>query len=160
MAAYCCDIAVLHVHELMILLIYNICKQNVINILYFYNINAYTCCMTRENESAREFWLRVDKLMITRKLMLKDIAEGAGAPYQSFTGWRTRHKYPNAQVLVKIALILHTSAEYLVFGEKDHDNLKFSDIINHLEYASEDDIALIRRVLRIEENVPLKIKDA
>jgi len=116
--------------------------------------------MTRDNESAREFWLRVDKLMASRKVMLKEISKDAGVPYQSFTGWRTRHKYPDVQVLVKIASILHTSSEYLVGGEKGPDNPKFLDIINHLEYASKEDLELIRRVLRIQENVSAKRKDA
>lgn len=108
-------------------------------------------CMTRDDESAREFWMRVDKILVSRKVMLKDIAAGAEIPYQSFTGWRTRHKFPDAQVLIKISQILHASAEYLVTGkEKDPDPPAYSDIIYSLSNATEEDLMLIRRILRID----------
>lgn len=113
----------------------------------------------RKEDAARAFWNRVDNLWGGKPL--KELAERSCVDYVLFLNWRTKHRFPDVMSACNIANNLETTVNFLVFGaiEKAKET-DFIDITNELKKASGQDLELIRRILRIEDNVPAKSKDA
>lgn len=68
------------------------------------------------NESATEFWIRVNALIKSRKTKQQSVAEVCGISYQTFRGWVTRQSFPDALQVFRIAKSLDTTVEYLMTG--------------------------------------------
>lgn len=67
-------------------------------------------------ETSIDYWNRVLNLLGRRSL--KDLAEATGIPYQSVTGWKTKHRIPKYEEGYKIARYLNTSMDYLFAGDE------------------------------------------
>lgn len=113
----------------------------------------------RKEDAARAFWNRVDNLWGGKPL--KELAEKSCVDYVLFLNWRTKHRFPDVTSACNIANNLETTVIFLVFGttekEKETD---FVDITNELRKASNQDLELIRRILRIEAKTSSNRKDA
>ena len=71
--------------------------------------------------------------------------------YQSLRDQRTNNRMPKLELACSIAYALHTSVEFLVTGkERDSFPPRIQNIAIRCLSASEEDLALIERVLRIE----------
>lgn len=71
--------------------------------------------------------------------------------YQSLRDQRTNNRMPKLELACSIAYALHTSVEFLVTGkERDSFPPRIQTIAICCLSASEEDLALIERVLRIE----------
>ena len=85
------------------------------------------------------FWKNVDKILGQQKLI--DAAEKAGINYRTIKNQRSDSRLPRLEDAFKIAQSLGTTVEYLMTGETEQDRCLI---------ASDDDLALVERVLRIE----------
>ena len=107
------------------------------------------------------FWLRVDELRSMRRCQLIDMAIDAGIDYTRIKNQRSDNRLPKLEDAYHIARVLDCSITYLLTGALDSDAIpkRLQPFIRALTQASEDDLELVRRVLRIEEEAP-KSKDA
>lgn len=67
-------------------------------------------------EFAFEYWNRVWELLDSQGKSLKDLAESIDVSYGVVRQWRTKNRYPKADIQVKIASCLNTTVEYLMTG--------------------------------------------
>jgi hypothetical protein len=63
-----------------------------------------------------DFWERLRDGIKDNDLTQEWIARKIRAPIGTFKNWLTRRTFPDAEQIVEIAILLHTSAEYLVLG--------------------------------------------
>lgn len=116
--------------------------------------------MTRSEESARSFWVRVDESLNTIPLQLKDIADATGLSYQSLTGWRHKNRMPDLEAAVVIADCLQVSLDYLATGKTVAiavpENTRLYTINKKLRTADETTLQLVERVLQIEAPVSME----
>lgn len=87
------------------------------------------------NIKAQEFWLRVNDLAVGQGLLQSQIAERLNVSLYTYKGWIQHVRYPDIDIGVKLADILCTSVDYLVYGKGsatkyDPDTI---NIINMLE---------------------------
>jgi SOS-response transcriptional repressor LexA len=61
---------------------------------------------------------RLETLIKENKTSQKAIAEYVGVRYASISDWKKDGSYPRADIAIKIAKVLGTTVEYLVFGEE------------------------------------------
>lgn len=87
------------------------------------------------DEQIASFWKRVNELIKAHGTKQEVVAQQCKVPYQTFKGWISRDRLPDAVQTCAIANTLHTTVEYLVTGEnpKDHATEKLSDVISHAE---------------------------
>ena len=90
-----------------------------------------------------------------------DMAIDAGIDYTRIKNQRSDNRLPKLEDAYHIARVLDCSITYLLTGALDSDAIpkRLQPFIRALTQASEDDLELVRRVLRIEEEAP-KSKDA
>ena len=113
----------------------------------------------RNEDVSRAIWNRVDNLWCGKPL--KELAKKSAVDYVLFLNWRTKHRLPDVLSACNIARNLNTTVEFLVSGTTEKSqNPDFFDIFNELEKASVQDLDLVRRILRIEEKLSAKRKDA
>lgn len=113
----------------------------------------------KKEDAARSFWNRVDDLWCGKPL--KDLAMQSQVDYVLFLNWRTKHRFPDVVSACHLSKALSTSVEHLVLGiAKKIDNEKYGDIVNHLKKASDQDLELVRRVLRMPDQTPVIQKNA
>lgn len=67
-------------------------------------------------EFAFEYWNRVWDLLDSQNMSLKDLSESIGVSYGVVRQWKTKNRYPKADLQIKIASCLGTSVEYLMTG--------------------------------------------
>lgn len=67
-------------------------------------------------EFAFEYWNRVWELLDSQGKSLKDLAQSIEVSYGVVRQWKTKNRYPKADVQVRIASYLDTSIEYLMTG--------------------------------------------
>jgi len=68
------------------------------------------------------FWGRVLYLLERKDISRKEFAHAAGISYSSIHNGNERNSIPNADIALKIAGILDTSIEYLVYGTATQQN--------------------------------------
>ena len=66
-------------------------------------------------EFAFQYWNRVDDLL--GGMSLKELSEKIGMSYATLKDMRTRNRYPKQEISLKIANVLHTSIDYLIYGD-------------------------------------------
>lgn len=95
---------------------------------------------------------RVKLLAKQKGTTIEGILASAGAiPLNTYNGWRKRNILPRADECLVLAKALGTSVEFLVTGkERDSFPPRIQTIAIRCLSASEEDLALIERVLRIE----------
>lgn len=64
-----------------------------------------------------DFWERLDWLIKERGTSRKALASELGFSLSSFSMWKTRQTFPDADLAVRLAALLGVSVEYLVAGE-------------------------------------------
>lgn len=96
------------------------------------------------------FWKNVDRILGQQKLI--DAAEKAGINYRTIKNQRSDSRLPRLEDAFKIARSLGTTVEYLMTGEMEEEGypIRIERIIDRCLIASDDDLALVERVLRIE----------
>ena len=101
------------------------------------------------DERAYAFWKRVDAC--NRKTTLLELCRSASLDYNRVKHNRSDCRVPKAEDLLLLAEALNTSIEYLLTGkERDSFPPRIQTIAIRCLSASEEDLALIERVLRIE----------
>jgi transcriptional regulator with XRE-family HTH domain len=85
-------------------------------------------------ENADEFWSRVNQLIKSQKTKQEIIASSCSISIQTFRGWITKKRFPNAPETYRIAQALGVTVEYLVTGA-DPAKPDVSDAIRHIETA-------------------------
>lgn len=103
-------------------------------------------------DAPRNFWLRIDTLRGNKSL--KEIAKECNLNYDTLRNKRSGEKpvYPNLVDGVVLAEALNTSARFLLTGENKETviyPLRIRTIADACMKASEDDLKLVERVLRI-----------
>lgn len=90
------------------------------------------------------------------------LADGLGIATSTLSTWKTKHRYPGADVAVKIAQALNTSVEFLVAGEPGTAYLKslpelqsssfqppgrVKDIVDALNVMDDHELDCVKRML-------------
>lgn len=70
--------------------------------------------MTRDNELARQFWLRFDEIMKSKNIQIRDVALASRLSYGSIVGWRTKHLFPDVEAVCLMAQAIGCSMDYLM----------------------------------------------
>lgn len=65
-----------------------------------------------------EFWENVSRILDSKRMTNKDLAEASGTLYRTITSQRTRHQLPGAVQLMYMAQALGTSSERLLTGQE------------------------------------------
>lgn len=93
--------------------------------------------MTRNKDSAQQFWHRVDVRLRETGLNLYDLADAAAVPYKSILSWRQKHLFPDLETASLIAARMACSIDSLM-GMKAADSTdpRINAII---EYLSSDE---------------------
>ncbi len=107
------------------------------------------------------FWIRVDELRSAVPCQLIDMAAMAGIDYTRIKNQRSANRLPKLEDAYQISRVLNCSMTYLVTGITENSKVpeKIQPILHALHRASDEDLALVRRVLRIEED-EVKSKNA
>ncbi len=107
------------------------------------------------------FWIRVDKLRATVPCQLIDMATLAGIDYTRIKNQRSANRLPKLEDAYQISRVLNCSIAYLLTGIREDASIpeKLQPLFDALHKASDDDLELVRRVLRIED-YEAKSKDA
>lgn len=99
----------------------------------------------------RAFWLRIDAELERSNLSLGQMCTMLGLSYYTLNTQRKRHTLPKIEQLYGMSQIFNKSIEYLLSGkERDSFPPRIQNIAIRCLSASEEDLALIERVLRIE----------
>ena len=64
-----------------------------------------------------EFWDNVSRILESKNMTNKELAEESGTLYRSITSQRTRHQIPGAVQLLMMAKVLGTTCESLLTGQ-------------------------------------------
>ena len=59
------------------------------------------------------FWYRFDRLLMIRKMTLRELCDKTGIKYQTLAGWRMHRRLPDLSSALDIAKALNVSVEYL-----------------------------------------------
>lgn len=74
------------------------------------------------DEQAASFWMRVNAMIKAQGKKQETVSYNCGIPYQTFRGWISRDRFPDAAQSSAIAKELKTSVEYLVTGEEPQNH--------------------------------------
>lgn len=70
------------------------------------------------------FWYRLDRVLMLRKMTLKELSKETGIKYQTIAGWRMHKRLPDLSSALDIASALDVSVEYLTEIGYLQQNLK------------------------------------
>ena len=68
---------------------------------------------------AFQFWNRVDALLDSRKMSVKQLAQGIGVSYDVMRQWRSKNRYPKENIPALIAEWLGTTERFLLSGSDE-----------------------------------------
>lgn len=112
---------------------------------------------------AEKFWERFDKQRKIEGCSIKDIAEKCEVSYPLLITQRSRNIFPSVVTACKVALMLRTTVEYLTTGKQITVSMSERkhvpetgrevplDILMALASSSEEDMKLVRRVYRLND---------
>lgn len=103
----------------------------------------------------RAFWDNIDTLLAERNYTLTDMCNKAGIAYNTVNGQRVRQSIPKLEQLLVMAQFFGTSIESLIMPNKQiiSPHLKRIDAIRRAcLIASEEDLKLVERILRIDSS--------
>lgn len=106
-----------------------------------------------------KFWKNVDIAKESRTIL--DIANESKLNYKTIKTQRSNNTLPNGEDIYSIAQAIGVSMEFLLTGinPKNQYSTRIKAIIDKCIAASENDLILVERILRIEEkNTILKEK--
>ena len=84
-----------------------------------------------------KFWVQVRKLLKTKKITQKSLAQACDFPYSTFKGWIKKNYFPTVIGGYMIAKKLGVSVEYLVTGKERPGKKELERIQNLLHRANE-----------------------
>lgn len=114
-----------------------------------------------DEDLAYQLWKRIDGVLASKGFStLKELSLEIGVDYNTFKSWRSRNIIPKTLDMLHISQALRIPMDSLLVGVV-YKNVpeKLETIIDALHKASDDDLELVRRVLRMEEPAG-KRKDA
>ena len=68
---------------------------------------------------AFQFWNRVDALLDSRKMSVKQLAQGIGVSYDVMRQWRSKNRFPEGNIPTLIAEWLGTTERFLLSGSDE-----------------------------------------
>lgn len=101
------------------------------------------------------FWETIDSFLDERRDNLTQMCEAIGIPYGTVNVQRTRHTIPKLDQLLLMAKYFGKSIEELVYQKEIPDNphlQRIERIRRACMIATEEDLALVERILRIGNN--------
>jgi hypothetical protein len=101
----------------------------------------------------KDFWITIDNLLSERKASLVDMCEVTGIVYGTVNSQRVRGSLPKLDQLHLMAQYFGTSIENLVYPQETFTSPKLKRINNIRKaclIASEEDLLLVERILRID----------
>lgn len=96
-----------------------------------------------------DFWNNVKSELSYQCLTQKDLANKAELNYRTLQNWIARNIQPDIFSAIKIAKALNVSAEYLLFGTVQKNELSQDDksLLNEYHKLSDHDKKVLRTVL-------------
>ncbi|MDR1949171.1 MAG: helix-turn-helix domain-containing protein [Spirochaetaceae bacterium] len=109
------------------------------------------------------FWTRLKKQIKMCNQTQEGVSSEIKVPFGTFRKWMDRKTYPDANEVVKMAVILNTTVEELVEGEKGEQYLReyvhkkgweftppdrIADIVRDVQGLSDDDLIPVRAVIQ------------
>ena len=71
---------------------------------------------------AFQFWNRVDALLDSRKMSVKQLAQGIGVSYDVMRQWRSKNRFPKGNIPTLIAEWLGTTERFLLSGSDERSS--------------------------------------
>lgn len=102
-----------------------------------------------------DFWTRLEREKNRSKISSRQIALQAGISESTFKQWKGNGRLPKAEDLIKICKVLNVSIDYMLTGKDMMYNERVMEIAQACSRASEEDLQLVERILRIEKNTAL-----
>lgn len=101
------------------------------------------------------FWMNVDAILSDRKTTLREFCASTGISYSTISTQRVRHSIPKLEQLLEMGQALNTSIEKLIYGsDYEEDRIVFPARVMTIAMrcitASNEDLTLVERILRIE----------
>lgn len=98
------------------------------------------------------FWRNVDELLDSLNITYKDLARLTGIEYRAFTSQKSRHSIPKAEQLLEMAAFFNVSVDALLKSDNDESpqSKRIERIRRACLIASEEDLKLVERILRID----------
>lgn len=104
----------------------------------------------------RQFWLHVDSLIAAKGMSLGDFCKKADMNYNTVSYQRVRRALPKIEQLLGMSEVLGISIEDLVSGKDGYKKPaviftpRIMNIASHCMTATEEDLILVERILRID----------
>lgn len=113
-----------------------------------------------EQDLGFRFWKRVDGLRGKRQL--KEIAEIAEIDYTRIKNQRSDNRTPKLEDAYRLSRVLGCSVSFLITGVESDNKIpgNLIPIMKALKSASDEDIVLVKRILRIQDDSSLSVRDA
>jgi transcriptional regulator with XRE-family HTH domain len=86
-----------------------------------------------------DFWVRFKAKIKAHNTTQEWVAEQIGVPLSTLRKWMSRKTYPNIKKGVEIAILLETSAEFLVTGSEQELNVEERELIVAYRKLSPED---------------------
>lgn len=101
------------------------------------------------------FWMNVDAILSDKKITLREFCASTGISYHTISTQRVRHSIPKLEQLLEMGDVLNTSIEKLIYGSKGKEErtifpARVMTIAMRCMVASEEDLTLVERILRID----------
>lgn len=102
-----------------------------------------------------EFWIRYEEVKKKVGISSHQLALKVGINENTMKQWKSKGRIPKAEELIKISKGLGVSIDYLLTGKEMGYNERVIAIAQACSRASEEDLQLVERILRIEKNTAL-----
>lgn len=98
--------------------------------------------------SIDDFWLRLEQVqLMAGRMTLQTLCENVQTPYQTVINQKCQHRYPSVSVLVKFAVALHVSLDWLLFGTEKPDSDRVQKLIDKIRSSSSEEISAIETLI-------------
>ena len=87
--------------------------------------------------NAKPLWLRVNRLIKTKKTTQKDLAEYLGLPHRTLQNWMYRGLWPLISEGYRMSIYFGVSVEYLVTGKEKKEQRNINAVRSLLKQADE-----------------------
>lgn len=133
------------------------CFRLNVNTFFAFLFTKKTNCLNNVDMTVdgREFWLRTDSKLAASGKSLRDLCKDIGVSYFTVNTQRKNHAMPKVEQLLSMCQFLGASVDELVYGvERQDEQIKLTprvkNIAMHCMIASETDLEIVERVLRID----------
>jgi len=97
----------------------------------------------------KNFWKRIDDLVVTKGMTYRELSEASGIPYITIMNQKNQYsRLPKLENACALAHALNTNVEYLLTGEEPPPrHTSYDDIIARLDIATPEECDMVRRML-------------